>query len=187
MRLHPIVGGVFRRALRDFDLGGFHIPKVHVASPHPKPWTANLWGLPHPQRARCFPTPKTLWTLTGGGFHIPKVRAASPPPKPCGRRPGGLPHPQGARCFPTPKTLDFHTWGASTSPRCTLLLHPQNPGLPYLGGFHIPKGHAPSPPPKPWEDAQCSHEVHAGSQSGLLVLPGPSAGHTGCCTRCAPC
>ncbi len=28
MRLHPIVGGVFRRALRDFDLGGFHIPKV---------------------------------------------------------------------------------------------------------------------------------------------------------------
>ena len=28
MRLHPIVGGVFRRALCDFDLGGFHIPKV---------------------------------------------------------------------------------------------------------------------------------------------------------------
>ena len=28
MRLHPIVGGVFRRALRDFDLGGFHISKV---------------------------------------------------------------------------------------------------------------------------------------------------------------
>lgn len=28
-RLHPIVGGVFRKATQDFELpGGFHIPKV---------------------------------------------------------------------------------------------------------------------------------------------------------------
>lgn len=28
LRLHPIVGGVFRRSLQGFDLGGYHIPKV---------------------------------------------------------------------------------------------------------------------------------------------------------------
>lgn len=28
LRLHPIVGGTFRRALKDFNLGGFHVPKV---------------------------------------------------------------------------------------------------------------------------------------------------------------
>lgn len=31
LRVHPIVGGVFRKALKDFELpGGYHIPKVYV-------------------------------------------------------------------------------------------------------------------------------------------------------------
>jgi cytochrome P450 len=28
LRLHPVVGAVFRRSLKDFSLGGFHIPKA---------------------------------------------------------------------------------------------------------------------------------------------------------------
>lgn len=28
LRLHPIVGGVFRHALADFNLCGYHVPKV---------------------------------------------------------------------------------------------------------------------------------------------------------------
>lgn len=32
LRLHPIVGGAFRRATRDFDLGGFRIPKARIVA-----------------------------------------------------------------------------------------------------------------------------------------------------------
>lgn len=30
LRLHPIVGGTFRRALTDFNLCGYYVPKVHT-------------------------------------------------------------------------------------------------------------------------------------------------------------
>lgn len=30
LRLHPIVGGAFRKAIKDFDLGGYRIPKASV-------------------------------------------------------------------------------------------------------------------------------------------------------------
>jgi hypothetical protein len=31
LRLHPIVGATFRRALHDFDLFGYHVPKVSIS------------------------------------------------------------------------------------------------------------------------------------------------------------
>ena len=31
LRLHPIIGATFRRALHDFDLFGYHVPKVSIS------------------------------------------------------------------------------------------------------------------------------------------------------------
>ncbi len=36
LRLHPIAGGTFRRALQDFDLFGYYVPKV-APVPHKLP------------------------------------------------------------------------------------------------------------------------------------------------------